>query len=127
MVTLDTCAIIWRALLPKELSKKAKAAIDSNELIVSDISFWEIAMFIKTGRIRIGIDCAEFIKLFLESYTVTIKSISQSIADVAVNFDDSINKDPADRIISATSIVEHAPLITKDTNLRKSKIVQTIW
>ncbi len=127
MVTLDTCAIIWLALSQKELSKKAKAAIDSNELIISDISFWEIAMLVKAGRIKIGADYNEFINLLLESYKINVKPISPEIADKVVNFSAGISNDPADRIIAATSITEQAPLITKDINLRKSKIVQTIW
>ncbi len=92
MVTLDTCAIVWLALSPKELSKKAKTAIFSDELIISDISFRKIAMLIKSQRIRIDTDYNEFIKLLLESYTIKVKSISPSIADKVVNFDDSISK-----------------------------------
>jgi len=37
------------------------------------------------------------------------------------------NKDPADRIIAATSIIENANLITAEKELRQSKQVATIW
>jgi len=37
------------------------------------------------------------------------------------------NKDPADRIIAATSIIENANLVTADNELRQSKKVATIW
>ena len=49
MIVLDTCAIIWDALDADRLSPKAKDAIELNarELIISDISIWEIAMLIK--------------------------------------------------------------------------------
>jgi PIN domain nuclease of toxin-antitoxin system len=37
------------------------------------------------------------------------------------------NKDPADRIITATSIIENANLVTADKESRQSKKVATIW
>ena len=37
------------------------------------------------------------------------------------------NKDPADRIISATAVVEKARLVTSDKILRRSKQIAIIW
>jgi len=37
------------------------------------------------------------------------------------------NKDPTDRIIAATSIIENARLVTADKKLRQSSKVATIW
>ncbi len=127
MVTLDTCSIIWLSLKTSELSKRAKIAIESNTLIISDISLWEIAMLIKFGRVQIDSRYEEYITLVLNSFNLVIKPITPEIANLAVNFDGSVNKDPADRIIAATSVLEKAPLITGDKNLRKSKAVSTIW
>jgi PIN domain nuclease of toxin-antitoxin system len=36
-------------------------------------------------------------------------------------------KDPADRIIGATALVEGLSLITADRNILRSKVVATIW
>ena len=36
-------------------------------------------------------------------------------------------KDPADRIIGATALVEGLPLLTADRAIRGSKTVETIW
>ena len=127
MVTLDTCSIIWLSLMPHQLSRRAKKAIESNTLIMSDISLWEIAMLIKSGRVHINSTYEEYTTLVLNSFDFDIISITQEIANLAVNFDGSINKDPADRIIAATSILKNAPLITGDKNLRKSKTITTIW
>ena len=113
--------------MPEELSRRAKKAIDSNELIISDISLWEIAMLIKSRRIQIDSTYKEYIALVLNSFDLAIKPITPEISDLAVNFNTSVNKDPADRIISATSIIEKAPLVTRDVNLRKSRTVSTIW
>jgi len=39
----------------------------------------------------------------------------------------SFPKDPADRLIAATAMVEGAPLVTADEQIRQAKVVQTIW
>jgi len=36
-------------------------------------------------------------------------------------------KDPADRLIASTAMIEGAPLITADARIRQTKVVQTIW
>ena len=39
----------------------------------------------------------------------------------------AINKDPADRLVSATAIGEKVPLLTADRKMRSSGLVKTIW
>ena len=56
MIVMDTCSIIWDALSPKELSRRAKTAINKHEqkgLIFCDISAWEIAILIQKGKLKI--------------------------------------------------------------------------
>lgn len=131
MIIMDTCAIIWDALEPTELTQKATAAIDKadkhNALIISDISLWEISMLIKKKRLEVNTTAANFLNLFLQSRNVSVQPISPEIAELSVNFSSEINKDPADRIISATSIIRNAQLVTSDQNLRDSEILDTIW
>jgi len=131
MIILDTCAIIWDALEPKKLSSKAKKAIENADkqsaLIIADISIWEIAMLVKKGRLEIDASPAHFSNLFLQSRNVSVKSISPEIAELSVNFGDDMNNDPADRLIAATSIIHNARLITADTNLLKSELIETLW
>ena len=131
VILLDTCAIIWDALDQTKLTEKAKAAIakadEHNALIISDISIWEISMLIKRSRIEVATTAANFINLFLESRNISVVSISPEIAELSTNFGSEINNDPADRIITATSIIHNAQLITADLNLRQSELIDTIW
>ena len=131
MTLMDTCAIIWDALEPDKLSKNALNAInkadDSNALIISDISIWEISMLIKKNRIEVDTTAANFINLFLQSRSVSVQSISPEIAELSVNFGADINNDPADRIIAATSIILNTQLVTADQNLIDSQMINTVW
>ena len=131
MILMDTCAIIWDALEPDKLSKNALNAInkadESNALIISDISIWEISMLIKKKRIEVDTTAANFINLFLQSRSVSVQAISPEIAELSVNFGSDINNDPADRIIAATSIILNTQLVTADQNLIDSQMINTVW
>jgi len=131
MITMDTCAIVWDALEPGKLSAKAKKAIkkadDNNELLICDISIWEISMLVKRKRIEVDETPASLVKLILNSRSYNIINISPEIAELSVNLDDEINSDPADRLIAATSILKQAPVVTADKNLRDATILETIW
>ncbi len=131
MILLDTCAIIWDALQPTMLTESARSAIraadETNSLIVSDISIWEIAMLMKKGRIEINTTPSKFFTLFLQSRSVSVQSILPDIAELSVSFDATMSNDPADRIIAATAIIHNAQLVTADQNLRNNALVNTIW
>ncbi len=129
MIVLDTCAIIWDALDQNKLTPKARKAIKQteSELIICDISIWEISMLIKRNRIEINNTASEFINLLLQSRNFHVQGITPEIAELSVNFGQEINNDPADRLIAATSILRNAPIITADKNLRDTEILATIW
>ena len=131
MIVVDTHIIIWNALKPEMLSEKAEKAIsaanNSDGIIFCEISLWEIAMLMHKGRLSIDVEYLEFIKLILESNEYVFLGITPEIAKLSTDLFSDNNKDPADRIIAATSIIENAKLITADKKLRQSKKVATIW
>lgn len=130
MITLDTHVIIWNALKPNLISLKAKEEIKKanqiDGIIFCEISLWEIAMLIKKQRLVIDISYQEFISLIKATNNFVFKGITPEIAELSTNLSNKINQDPADRIISATSIITNTQLVTADKNLLKSKL-RTIW
>ena len=131
MVVADTHIIIWNALSPEKLSKKARLVFDqadeSNGIIFCDISLWEISMLMEKNRLVIDVSFLEFIDLLKMTVHYIFKPISPGIADISAFLSPTINFDPADRLISATSIYLDAPLITADKNILRSKKVKSIW
>ncbi len=131
VIVLDTCAVIWDALNADRLTTKAKRAMRAaeadNELMISDISIWEIAMLVARKRLEIEETVSSFINLYLQYRKITVQPISSEIAELSVSFGREINNDPADRIIAATTIVIGAKLVTADENLITSAIIPTIW
>lgn len=131
MIILDTHIVIWDALQPEKISRKARKMIDQanemGEIIIADISLWEIAMLMKKKRLVVDTTYSEFISLVRAANHYSFECITPEIADLSVSLSTKINLDPADRLICATSIIRGAPLVTADSNLRKSRIVKTIW
>jgi PIN domain nuclease of toxin-antitoxin system len=131
VIVVDTHVIIWDALKPSQLSKKAKNAINNanktDGILFCDISLWEIAMLISKSKLSVETPFQELISLLIASNNYHFQSITPEIAEKSTSLPDDVSKDPADRIIAATSIIIKAPLITADKNLLKSKAIETIW
>ncbi len=131
MITVDTHVILWDALQPEMLSEKAKEAIEkanqTDGLFFCSISLWEIAMLIRKKRIEVNVPYRELVQLLLSCNKYVFQEITPEIAQLSTTLPDTINSDPADRIIAASSLITKTPLVTADENLRKSGLLQTIW
>jgi PIN domain nuclease of toxin-antitoxin system len=131
IIVLDSNATIWLSIEPTKLTKKAAKAIETanyeGKILLSPVTLWEIAWLQRRDRIGIKAPFQVFVKELLQSYTIEICPITVDIALETAMLPMDVSRDPADRLISATSIVNHAPLVTSDSNLRKSKHIDTIW
>ena len=131
MIVLDTHVIIWDALAPERLSEPAQTAItranQSDGMIICDISLWEIAMLLQKGRLRVDTDPLSFMNLLLQANKTLVQAITPQIATLATQLPTEINKDPADRLIAATTLAENSTLVTADRNLQAAELVPTLW
>ncbi len=124
MVVLDTNALIFDALNPARLSRKARGLIQRahtrNDLCCSDISLWEIAMLVAKGRLDPGTSALEFMNLALTARSIAMLPITPEIAELSTRLPEAVSADPADRLIAATAIHHGATLISTDINLKKA-------
>jgi len=129
VIFLDTHVLIWMASDPKRLSKKARAAIrgarEKTGVAIAAITLWELAWLAENGRIQVTGSVESFVRE--TASRVMVEPITPEIAAFAVQLPSGFPKDPADRLIAATAMVEGAPLVTADERIRRAKVVQTIW
>jgi PIN domain nuclease of toxin-antitoxin system len=130
LILLDTHVVIWLAFEPDKISKNAKVAIErareaGEGLAISDITLLELATLFSKGRLALAISLESFL-LEIERRFVVLP-ISGRICARAMTLSAAYPKDPADRIIGATALVEGFSLLTADREIRKSRVVATIW
>ena len=130
MLLLDTHVVIWLALEPARLSKRARSAIEQTRqsaegLAVSDITLLEIATIENKGRIKLSASLEAFLAEIEARFIVM--PMTGRICAGALALPTAYFKDPADRVIGATALVEGLALVTADDGIRRSKALNTIW
>ena len=130
MILLDTHVVVWLSFDYGRISGKAQQAIKEARtgeggIAVSSITLLEIARLSNYGRIHLTPDLETFLS-DLEMRFVVLP-ITANIASQAFELLPEFPKDPVDRVIAATSLIEDAPLVTADGAIKRSRAVPVIW
>jgi PIN domain nuclease of toxin-antitoxin system len=130
LILLDTHVVVWLVSEPDRLSKKAKAVIDDarqsgDGLAVSGITLVEITTLYGRRRILLAMSLESFL-VELERRFVVLP-INARVCARMLSLPAGYPKDPADRVIGATALVEGMSLVTADREIRRAKVVRTIW
>lgn len=131
MIVLDTHAWVWWASDPEQLSARAREAVDRaaqhDDLYVSSISVWEVAMLAERGRLRLTMDVTEWVAYCEALPFIHFVPVSNAIAVKSVRLPGPLHSDPADRIIVATALTLGASLVSKDERIRSYPYITAIW
>jgi PIN domain nuclease of toxin-antitoxin system len=130
MILVDTHVVVWLAFDEGRLSKKARAAIDDvrrtgEGLAICDITLLELAALFRKGRLRLSISLESFLEEVEARFVVL--PISGRACARTLTLPAAYPKDPADRVIGATALVEGLSLLTADREIRQAQVVRTIW
>jgi PIN domain nuclease of toxin-antitoxin system len=120
-VLLDTHLLVWLLEDSKRIStriySKIEQAADKDQLFVSAITPWEIAMLVAKERLRLNRDVGDWIAAALGLPGIHIEPLSPAIAVASTRLPWEVHPDPADRILLATARHLQATFITADRQM----------
>jgi PIN domain nuclease of toxin-antitoxin system len=115
-VLLDTHILLWALSDDPKLSARARKLIENAaEIYVSAATFWELAIKIGLGKLNVNLE--EIREYCLESGYVELPITSEHA--IAVKDLEAHHRDPFDRLIIATAIIEPMKLLTADPIVAK--------
>ncbi len=127
---LDTHIWIWWLLGDPALSRTQREALDAlpphDRPVISDISLWEFATLVDLGRIEIDGPVEDWLKIAASPATVRVQPITPGIVSEMNRLSENFHRDPADRLIVATSRFLNLPLASHDRKIRSSRLV-SLW
>jgi PIN domain nuclease of toxin-antitoxin system len=118
MMVLDTCAVIWLAADRERFSRETLKQIEESEsLLISTMSFWEIGAKLQKKKLDLPLRITELVNLYRSQEEVALVAPDANIILEALNLKWD-HKDPVDRIIAATALEHDASLVTADKEMR---------
>jgi PIN domain nuclease of toxin-antitoxin system len=118
MLNLDTHILI--KAFDGSLTRHERSVLTADrEWSISAIVLWEITKLNELGRVAYGLDNEAL------AAAVDLVHVWPITRQVCLNLRAlDFQSDPADEIIAATSLTHRIPLLTRDSRIRKSKILK---
>jgi PIN domain nuclease of toxin-antitoxin system len=126
-VLVDTHALLWWLADDKRLSRRARKTIadEETEVLVSAACVWEAAIKASLGKLGDPTRAVSRLPSIIPERGFAELQISAAHAVQAADLP-RIHRDPFDRMLVAQSMIESAPVVTNDPDIRRYG-VKTIW
>ncbi len=128
MILLDTHIWIWWVHDDDRLSSSMRKLIFENEsdgIGVSIISCWEVAKLVEKGRLELPVVTSDWINQALSYPGIRLIELIPEICVKSTEMPGGFHKDPADQIITATSMYYNWLLLTCDNKILRYQYVET--
>lgn len=118
---LDTHVLLWmiegNERLHPALRLEIEGAAEENQVYVSAITPWEIALLVSKKRLNLGEDVQEWVDRALALPGIRLYPLTPAIAVASTRLPWEMHADLADRILAATALALKATLVTADEQL----------
>jgi PIN domain nuclease of toxin-antitoxin system len=124
---LDTCALLWFLSDDPQLSTNARTALQdpANVRLLSPISLLEIALKVRIGKLTLSAPFGVLFPAQLAANRIALLPVEPRHIEPLTTLPFHHN-DPFDRLIAATSLVEHLWLVSPDTILDAYGVIR-LW
>lgn len=126
----DTHALLFHAAGTGKLGKAAKAHFDACErreamVYVPMVVIWESALLARAARINLRRSVRAFFDDLFSNPAYQPYDLGAS--QVFAGDESRVNRDPFDCLVCAAALELGLPLLTRDSDIRSSGLVQVIW
>jgi PIN domain nuclease of toxin-antitoxin system len=124
---LDTVTFLDSALAPQDISARAKALIvdPENDLYISTVSFWEVAIKYSIGKLALPESPESFLRKIREKLGAALLPLDEESALHVVRLP-MLHRDPFDRILICQAMVNGMVFLTSDSRISQYP-VRTAW
>ena len=129
MYVCDTHALVYHTVRKSRLGKSANRIFvraESQRIVISipSIVLWEVVQLIEAGRVDLGQPFDHWCRDLERhrGFSIVPLDVMEIREARRVQL-----PDPADRLIVGTALRLDVPLITKDSRIAESGLVETIW
>lgn len=114
MILLDTCALLWLAHEQDKINQEVLKLINESPVVnISSISAFEIGLKYKAGKLYLPVPPNDWFREILKHHDIGVIDLDKDICIKATELPD-IHKDPCDRFIIATALINKLPVVTAD-------------
>jgi PIN domain nuclease of toxin-antitoxin system len=126
-ILLDTCTFLWIAAEASELSKEARIlfADSNNEVYLSAVSTWEIAVKYGLGKLPLPDSPEIFVREQRKLHQIESLSLDEA-SSLHLPRLPILHRDPFDRMLICQAIEHDLVILTPDLLIRQYSI-KTIW
>ena len=128
---LDSHTLIWTIMDPKKLSAKVRGILEDtdNRVLVSSVSFWEIALKYSLGKLDLQGIVPEQLPEITKQTGFELIELLPDEAATYYQLDANWHRDPFDRMLIWQAIQNRWTIISKDSSVTKYKSVglKVIW
>lgn len=105
----------------RELSAAAlellRAANRARQLLVSDVSVWEVGTKVAKGRLRLALDVSMWVARAERAPGMTFLPLDRATLLLSTALPGEPHGDPADRMLIATALLQQCALVTADQTI----------
>jgi PIN domain nuclease of toxin-antitoxin system len=124
---LDTCTFLWIVTGSSRLSKRAAQSFSdpANEVFLSAVSSWEIAVKHSLGTLRLPAPPIEFIPSQREGHGIAALPLTEEEV-LYLPKTPKLHRDPFDRMLICQALVNGLAVLTPDELISQYPI-RTLW
>jgi PIN domain nuclease of toxin-antitoxin system len=116
---LDTHIWIWYLEGgSSQMSKHVASLLDrsgaAGRLLVSDISYWEVAVKSAKGKLTLSVDVGVWLSRAASAPGIRFLPLDRDVLLLSTRLAGATHNDPADRMLLATAQLNNVPLVTAD-------------